>query len=122
MTTNARSILVDGAPVARIGDVVLQIVPHDPGRAWILAYTQRHGCPAWRVWDWSLADGAVTPIAEGGDHATVLSPGGRVFIGQLATIGWHDLHTGRHGEVHIDDDRGALACTPDGRHFLTRRI
>lgn len=117
-----RSLLLDGPPVARVGDAVHQVVAVDDEHALLLCHHQRgpHGGVSSRVWRWTLADGAVAMLADLPELATLLARGGRVFMGQCGRVRWQDLRGGRSGELDLDA-RGALACTPDGRHIVTCR-
>ncbi len=119
--TVRRSLLVDGPPLARLGGGVHQIVPIDADHAYVLGFWGDRGTFGSRVWRWTFADGAVAWLADGPGDATTLSRDGRLFFGNLNHIKWLDLHDGRAGELFVDA-AGVVACTPDGRHILTRRV
>lgn len=121
----ARSILVDGPPIGRIGEVVRRIEPLDDNRhAWILGWEQwRSYAWSWSVWRWALDDGRLTLVGEGGGEGVGLAVrGGRVFFGGHSwEIRWRDLDGGASGAVPIEGRDEFAGCSPDGRYLVTRR-
>lgn len=120
-----RSLVVDGSPTARVGEVIRQIEPDGDGRhAWILGGSNwRSYAWRWTVLRWSLGDGRVTLVGEGeGEGVGLAARAGRVFVGGHSwEIRWLDLVGGASGAVAIESGETYFGCAPDGGHIVTCR-